>query len=120
MKNLIFLLAICSFALTGYCQSFVSPIGFEQNDASKESVLAYIRKQVKADCAKIGMDDPSTLRLMEQENLKAFKELITVTNVSLLKRVIKTYCEDTGICDYQTLLIMYNQENKDSQKKTEW
>lgn len=59
-------------------QTFVSPISFVENDSNKQKVISFIKKQVKDDCSRIGMDDPSTLRMMEQENLNAFKELTKV------------------------------------------
>jgi len=105
--------------LAAFSQSFVSPIGFVATDDSKADVLAFIKKQVKDDYSKLGMDNPSTLRLMEQENLKAFKELIKVSNTTLLKQVIKTYC-DIGMCNYSTILMMYKEQEKDSKKSTEW
>ncbi|MBP6731967.1 MAG: hypothetical protein KA149_07910 [Chitinophagales bacterium] len=119
MKNIL-LLACLFFQLTIiYAQSFVSPIGFVETDANKQKVIAFIQKQVKEDYSKIGMDDPATLRMMEQANLKAFKELTTVTNTSLLTTVIKTYC-DIGMCSYDTILMMYKEQNKASKQTLEW
>jgi hypothetical protein len=65
------------------------------------------------------MSDPSTLRMMEKENLKAFKELIKVNNKSLLQNVIKTYCS-IGMCNYTTILMMYKQQSKDSKETLKW
>ena len=65
------------------------------------------------------MDNPSTLRMMEQENLNAFKKLLSVKNKSLLKRVEKTYC-DIGMCNYSTILMMYNEEEKASNESLSW
>ena len=119
MKKLISVLIIFLFALPAFSQSFVSPIGFVQTDESKEKVLAFIRKQVYDDYTKIGMNDPSTLRMMEGENLKAFKELIKATNIPILRDVIKKYC-DIGMCNYTTIWMMYKEEEKNSKKTTEW
>jgi len=119
MKKLLTTLSVALLSMAAFSQSFVSPIGFVATDESKADVLAYIRKQVKQEYAKIGMDDPSTLRMMEKKNLDAFKELTKATNTELLRKVTKTYC-DLGMCDYDTILMMYNKENKESQKTTEW
>ena len=54
----------------------MSPIGFVSNETNKQKVIEFIKKQVKDDYSKIGMDDPSTLRMMENENLNAFKKLM--------------------------------------------
>lgn len=56
---------------------------------------------------------------MENENLNAFKELTNVSNNNLLKNVIKTYCE-IGMCNYTTILMMYNEQNKASKESLKW
>ncbi len=120
MKKVLIPLAFVLLSLSGaMAQSFVNPIGFVESEANKDRVIAFIQKQVKDDYIAIGMGDPATLRMMEQENLKAFKELVTATNVSLLADVIKTYC-DIGMCNYTTILMMYKEQNKASNKKLEW
>ena len=65
------------------------------------------------------MDDPSTLRMMENENLNAFKKLTTKSNTTLLRNVIKTYC-DIGMCNYTTILMMYEEQNKASKETLKW
>ena len=119
MKKTILLLGILLFTSNLFAQSFITPIGFIPNEVNKQRVISYIKKQVKDDYSAIGMDDPSTLRMMEQENLKAFKELTKASNTSLLKNVIKTYC-NIGMCNYSTILMMYNEQNKASKKTLKW
>ena len=119
MKKILLTLALFIFSLSLFSQSSVSPIGFVQNETNKQKVIAYIKKQVKEDYSKIGMGDPATLRMMEKENLDAFKKLTKVSNTTLLKKVIKTYCE-IGMCNYTTFLMMYNEQNKASQETLEW
>ena len=100
-------------------QKFVSPIGFIANEENKAKVIAYIKKQVKEDYSKIGMDDPMTLRMMEKENLEAFKKLTKATNKTLLRKVIKTYC-DIGMCNYSTIWMMYKEQLKATKQELEW
>ncbi len=119
MKKLFLAIGIMLLTSNLFAQSFVSPIGFTSTEINKNKVISFIKKQVKDDYSAIGMDDPSTLRMMEQENLKAFKELTKVTNIPLVKNVIKTYCE-IGMCNYSTILMMYNEQNKASKKTLEW
>lgn len=119
MKKIILSLGILLFASNLFAQSFINPIGFITNEVNKQKVVAFIKKQVKDDYSAIGMDDPSTLRMMEQENLKAFKKLTKASNTSLLKDVIKTYCE-IGMCNYSTILMMYNEQNKASNETLKW
>jgi len=119
MKKTFLTLVLFVFASSLFSQSFVSPMGFVENETNKQKVIAYIKKQVKEDYSAIGMDDPSTLRMMENENLDAFKKLTKVSNTTLLKKVIKTYCE-IGMCNYSTILMMYIEQNKASKKTLEW
>ncbi len=119
MKKILLTLSIIFFTSNIFSQSFVSPISFVSNDANIQMVISFIKKQVKEEYTAIGMGDPSTLRMMEQENLNAFKKLIKVKNTSLLKNVIKTYCE-IGMCNYSTILMMYNEQNKASKKTLKW
>ena len=119
IKKLLFSFVILLFTSNLFSQSFISPIGFIPNETNKEKVISFIKKQVKEDYSAIGMDDPSTLRMMETENLNAFKKLIKVTNTSILRDVIKTYCE-IGMCNYSTILMMYNEQNKASKETLKW
>jgi len=119
MKTLFLILSVILLSSNLFAQSFASPIDFVETESNKQKVISFIKKQVKDDYSAIGMDDPSTLRMMEEENLKAFKELTNVTNTSLLKDVIKTYCE-IGMCNYSTILMMYKEQEKASKKSLEW
>ena len=102
-----------------FAQAFVSPLNFIDNEVNRNMVISYIQKQVREEYSAIGMDDPSTLRMMEKENLKAFKELLTATNTTLLSDVIKTYC-DIGMCNYVTILMMYKEQEKASNSTLKW
>tara|TARA_B110000196_G_scaffold287292_1_gene271521 strand:- start:1159 stop:1515 length:357 start_codon:yes stop_codon:yes gene_type:complete len=116
-KSILILLLISPFV--GFGQSFVSPINYVNSETNQKRVIAYIQKDVKESYSSIGMDDPSTLRMMEKENLNAFKELIKVTNTALLQEVINTYCE-IGMCNYGTILMMYREEAKANNETLEW
>ena len=88
MKNMILVISMILLSSNLVAQSFVTPINFVPTESNKQKVISFIKKQVKDDYSAIGMDDPSTLRMMEEENLKAFKELTEVTNTPLLKKQI--------------------------------
>ena len=108
------------FSLTNlFSQTFISPINFVGNETNKKRVISFIEKNVKETYTSIGMGQPSTLRMMEKEELRCFKELTKVKNISLLRNVIKTYC-DIGMCNYSTILMMYNEENRSSKEKLKW
>ena len=83
------------------------------------NVSRYIEYDVKKTYSAIGMDNASTLRMMERENLNAFKELLKSKNKSILRRVEKTYC-DIGMCNYTTILMMYKEESKAANQSLEW
>ena len=78
-----------------------------------------MKYKVKKTYSAIGMDNASTLRMMERENLNAFKELLKSKNKSILRRVEKTYC-DIGMCNYTTILMMYKEESKAANQSLEW
>ena len=118
MKKILLIIIASTSYLFG--QEYVSPVGFTMNDYNKNKVVEYIKYEVKKTYSAIGMDNPSTLRMMEEENLNAFKELLRVgKNISLLKKVEKTYC-GIGMCNYSTILMMYKEESKSDSKSLEW
>lgn len=94
-------------------------IGFIDNDANRARVVAFIEHQVYTDYTAIGMNDPMTLRMMEDENMKAFKNLIRANNTRLLQQVIDTYCE-IGMCNYSTIWMMYEEQSKASGSSLKW
>jgi len=98
---------------------FVHPLDFKGTELEKKEVIKYIEENVKSTYSKIGMDNPSTLRMMEQENLDCFKKLTKATDRKLLDKVIKIYC-NIGMCNYSTILMMYNEEDEASKKKLEF
>ncbi len=118
MKKLL-LLSCCFLSVNLFSQSFVSPINFIQSETNQNKVVRFIEKNVYETYTKIGMDDPTTLRMMENEELNCFKELIKVRNTSLLSRVIEQYC-NIGMCNYATILMMYEEQNKSSQESLSW
>jgi hypothetical protein len=103
----------------GFGQSFVSPINYTNTETNQKRVISYIKKDVKETYSSIGMDDPLTLRMMEKENLNAFKELIKISNTALLQSVIDTYCE-IGMCNYNTILMMYREQSRANNESLEW
>lgn len=100
---------------------FIHPMDFDGSKAQKSRVIQIIKAKVKKDyCDTLDMCQPSTLRMMEQENLNAFKEATQATNRKIMDRVIKDYCYTIGMCDYSTILMMYKENLKASKKELEW
>lgn len=117
MKKVILLM--CSISFSAFSADFVHPKKFSGSEQDKAEVVSYIKANVKETYTKIGMGDPSTLRMMEKEELSSFKQLTQVNNVGLLDNVITTYC-GLGMCNYNTLLMMYNEQNKAASQELEW
>lgn len=111
--------AMLGLASIGIGQTFVSPIGFVDSDANRAKVVRFIEHQVYTDYTAIGMNDPLTLRMMEDENMKAFKNLIRANNTTLLRQVIDTYC-GIGMCNYSTIWMMYEEQSKASNNTLKW
>ena len=97
----------------------IHPLDFKGTEEEKQRVIAYIEQNVKETYTAIGMGDPSTLRMMENEELNSFKALMKKENRDLLDNVIRQYCS-IGMCNYSTILMMYNEQNKASKQKLEW
>ncbi|POW59040.1 hypothetical protein C3408_05580 [Candidatus Pantoea alvi] len=102
---------------------FVHPLDFDGSEAQKKEVISYIQKRVKADYCdgQLDMCQPTTLRMMEKQNLNAFKKLTKVTDRQVLDRVIKDYCQGTlDMCSYTTLEMMYKQNAKATKQELSW
>ena len=59
------------------------------------------------------------LRMMEEEELRCFKELTQVQDIDLLKKVQRQYCA-IGMCNYSMIYMMYNEEVRASRRIVEW
>ena len=115
----VFLLVAIPYAWAG----FVHPMDFSGSEAHKQEVIQYITARVRKDYCDSGLDmcQPTTLRMMEKENLDAFKNATQATNRSVMDRVIKDYCESgVDMCNYQTIWMMYQQNLDASEQSLGW
>jgi hypothetical protein len=119
MKTLIILLASLLISLTAQARGFIHPLDFKGSAREKQALISYIEKHVDETYSAVGMDDPMTLRMMEKEELKCFKELTKIKDRRLLDEVIKKYSA-VGMDTYGTILIMYNEQKKASEDTLEW
>lgn len=113
------LLVISNHSMAG----FIHPMDFDGSEAQKQEVIEYIKAKVRKDYCDSGIDmcQNSTLRMMESENLSAFKQATKVTNREVMDRVIKDYCESgIDMCNYQNLLMMYNENEKAGKEQLSW
>lgn len=103
--------------------SFIHPYGFKETPENKAAVINYIKEKVKDQYCNSGIDmcDSITLRMMEKQNLNAFKKLTKAPNKEILDRVIKDYCNSgLDMCDYITIKMMYDQNQKAANEELEW
>ncbi|RVU86457.1 hypothetical protein EOL70_03140 [Leucothrix sargassi] len=116
------LVALLFFSTQAFA-GFINPMDFDGSDAQKKEVVAYIKARVKKDYCDSGIDmcQEVILRMMEQENLKAFKSAAKSKNRKIMDRVIKDYC-DSGIdmCNYTTIFMMYQENLKAADTELTW
>ena len=119
MRKIIIALLLSALPAFVSAADFVHPLEFKGTQAEKDRVIDYIKENVKATYTKIGMGDPLTLRMMEKEELENFKKLTKVKNRKLLDDVITQYC-NIGMCNYNTIFMMYNEQLNASKKSLSW
>jgi hypothetical protein len=116
LKRIFIFLLVSSLA---FGANFVNPSSFKGTQKEKEAVVAWIKQNIKEEYSAVGMDDPMTLRMMENEDLNAFKALTQVTDKDLLKNVMKQY-RAAGMDTYNVLLMMYKEQKKASNSSLNW
>jgi len=119
MKTKLLITCLLFVPLLSWGADMISPINFNPTPVNTNKVISFIKYNVKETYSKIGMDSESMLRMMEQEELRCFKELTKVKDINLLKKVKQQYCA-IGMCNYSTILMMYEEEVKASRKNLEW
>jgi len=119
MQRLLLFLLCLVLAVPAFAANFVNPIGFQPTSENKKAVVEYIQQNVKQECSKVGMDSESTLRMMEEQNLEAFKKLLSAQDNDVLRRVINQCC-GVGMCNYATIHMMYEQEMAAKGKSLKW
>lgn len=124
MRKLILTCTLCTSVFSvNALANFIHPMDFTGSDKDKTEVLNYIKERVKHDYCNSGVDmcQETTLRIMEKQNLDAFKKASKATDRKIMDRVILDYC-NSGIdmCNYQTISMMYDQNLKASKQEITW
>jgi hypothetical protein len=107
----------------GVNADFIHPMDFDGSDEQKQRVIEIIKKQVKKDYCESGLDmcQETTLRMMEEENLNAFKKATQAKNRKIMDRVIRDYCNNMlNMCSYANIWMMYEENLKASKKSLSW
>lgn len=103
--------AVCSAA------TILNPMDFDGTEDQKKQVIESVTSMVKKDyCEKIDMCQESTLRMMEKQNLDAFKKATKATDRKIMDAVIHDYCRKIDMCNYDTIWMMYKQNFEASHK----
>ncbi|MGE4775223.1 hypothetical protein [Yersinia enterocolitica] len=103
--------------------NFIHPMDFDGSEAQKNEVIEYIKSTVKSDYCNDTLDmcQDTMLRMMEGENLNAFKLATKATNRKIMDRVIKDYCNSgLNMCNYVMINMMYEENLKASNKSLAW
>lgn len=116
------LITIALFSANAAAATFIHPLIFDGSENQRKQVIDYIKSIVHDEyCKKLDMCTPSTLRMMERSNLKAFKQLTTAKNRKLLDRMIRDYCHSSiRVCSYTSIKMMYAHNLSASEQKLEW
>ncbi|WON77839.1 hypothetical protein [Serratia sp. UGAL515B_01] len=102
---------------------FINPMDFDGSEAQKNEVIEYIKSTVKRDYCNdtVDMCQDTMLRMMEDENLNAFKLATKATNRKVMDRVIKDYCSsEVNMCNYAMINMMYDENIKASNNSLKW
>lgn len=122
MKKWIALLAV--LASSSAVAGFIHPMDFDGTEAQKQEVIEYIKARVKQEYCDSSMDmcQNTTLRMMEQENLNAFKKATKATDRAVMDKVIADYCGASSVdmCNYTTILMMYQENVKAGDQTLSW
>lgn len=121
MKRIVIIFA--SFVAFSASAAFINPMDFDGSEAQKKEVIEYIKERVKKDYCNdtVDMCQASTLRMMEKENLSAFKEATKAQDKAVMDRVIKDYCNGfVDMCNYSTILMMYKENEAASKEDLSW
>lgn len=117
---IILVLLIVPFSVSA---EFIHPMDFNGTESQKQKVIEIIKKRVRKDYCDSGLDmcQESTLRMMERQNLGAFKQATQATNRKIMDRMIKDYCNSgLDMCSYSNIWMMYKQNLKASKESLSW
>lgn len=119
MNKIISSIFIALISITSYASSLIHPHSFKGSDIEKKQLIKQIQQAAKAKSVLIGMNDPTTLRMMEKEELNAFKSLLKNSNKQLLDISIEQAC-GAGMCDYSSINMLYQQHVQSNSSELEW
>ena len=122
MKKVIsVILFVCSTAASA--SGFIHPMDFDGSERSKKQVVEYVQARVRYDYCDSGLNmcQPTTLRMMEEENLDSFKRATAAEDREIMDQVINDYCySGLDMCSYSTIWMMYQENLRASRQQLAW
>lgn len=121
MKRILFIV-IVAFPFNVFAD-FIHPMDFVGSNSQKARIVRIIKERVKKDYCHSTLDmcQPIMLRMMEKQNLQAFKKASEARNRVIMDRVIKDYCNKVvDMCNYTTIQMMYEQNLNASLQTLQW
>lgn len=116
-------MALMSFSALVSAADFIHPMDFDGSEVQKKKVIDYIKNRVHKDYCQgtVDMCQPTTLRMMEKQNLDAFKKASQAKNRQIMDKVVSDYCKGmVDMCTYSTIQMMYQQNLQASQQQLSW
>ena len=125
--SLYIFLVLMFLSKSSIAKNIPHPMEFNGSDKEKKNVIAFIESNIhEIYCENELLKDMCTntlLRVMEEEELNAFKKLIKAKDKTILNKIIQTYCKNPlieGMCMYSLILTMYEEGVKASGQKLTW
>lgn len=124
-KKTLFTLIFMLLSYSVEAAEFINPLNFKNTIESRQKVINYIKAKTYYDycVADNFLCNNATLRMMEEEDLKAFKNLIGTEKKysGMLNKIIYDYCVvDNFLCTYSTIDMMLEEEIQASKKELVW
>lgn len=112
MRLVLFVILFVPMLVFAYPSGFIHPLNFDDSEEQKKQVLIYIQNTILHDyCGPQSESCHSSIIVIErEENLKAFYELVLITNKEYLNKIIDEYCNSEFFrCTYSNLLSAYKE-----------
>ncbi len=102
-----------------YKDGFIHPMDFDNSEEMKDKVISFIKFKVKKNLEFIDSYNNMNARMMEKEELNAFKELTREKDRETMDRVINDLLFIDSL-DYINLKMMYNEEKQAGNEELTW
>lgn len=112
MTKILYAIILMPSLLMAQPAGFINPLTFDNTEAQKQKVIAYIKDESLHKYCYTSEDSchPFVLQLAQSDNLSAFLKLSTIQNKEYLNSLIKEYCNSEFFqCSYENILEVYEE-----------